>query len=123
LVQSADTYCASLGPGQCHYNSEKKKKNVAYVEVKHGMMDVVWKQQMLEGQEVMEEMMEEQVDVMRELVEIFRKWLERMVGLEEEEEEEDEQMEGTDKGKGKEKETDRVEEDGEGGDAGPLSSA
>jgi hypothetical protein len=79
---------------------------------------------MLEGQEAMEEMMEEQTDLMRELVEIFRKWPERMVevDLEEEEEKEDEQMEGMDKGKGKEKEMGRVEEDGEGGDAGPLSS-
>jgi hypothetical protein len=104
---------------------EKKKKNMAYMEVKCGLMDVTWKQQMLEGQEAMEEMMEEQMDLMRELVEIFRKWPERMVEAdsEEEEEEEDEQMEGTDKGKGKEKETGGVEEDGEGGDAGPSSSA
>jgi hypothetical protein len=102
---------------------EKKKKNTAYVEVKCGLMDAAWKQRMLEGQEVMEEMMEEQVDLMRELVEIFRKWPERTVGSDlEEEEEEDEQTEGTDKGKGKEKETGRVEEDSEGGDVGPLSS-
>jgi hypothetical protein len=74
------------------------------------------------GRTGMEEMMEEQVDLMRELVEIFRKWPERTVGSDSELEEEDKQMEGTDKGKGKEKETDRVEEDGEGGDAGPLSS-
>jgi hypothetical protein len=101
----------------------EKKKNMAYVEVKHGMMDAAWKQQMLEGQEAMEEMMEEQMDLMRELVEIFRKWLERTVGLDsEEEEEEDKQTEGTDKGKGKEKEMGRVEEDSEGGSAGPLSS-
>jgi hypothetical protein len=104
---------------------EKKKKNTVYMEVKRRMTDVAWKQQMLEGQEAMEEMMEEQVDLMRELVEIFRKWPERTVKLEELDsgsEEEDKQTEGMDKGKGKEKETDRVEEDGEGGDAGPLSS-
>jgi hypothetical protein len=102
---------------------EKKKKNAAYMEVKCRMTDAAWKQQMLEGQEAMEEMMEEQVDLMREVVEIFRKWPERTVGSDlEEEEEEDKQMEGTDKGKGKEKETDGVEEDSEGGDAGPLSS-
>jgi hypothetical protein len=103
---------------------EKKKKNTAYVEVKHGLTDVAWKQRMLEGQEAMEEMMEEQTDLMRELVEIFRKWPERTVesDLEEEEEVEDEQTEGTDKGKGKEKEMGGVEEDGEGDSAGPLSS-
>jgi hypothetical protein len=82
---------------------EKKKKDMAYVEVKYGMMDVAWKQRMLEGQESMEEMMEEQVDLIRELVEIFRKWLERMVKSEEsdsegEEEEEDEVM-GRDDGR------------------------
>jgi hypothetical protein len=103
-------------------DEKKKKKNMAYVEVKRRLMDAAWKQWMLEGQEVMEEMMEEQVDLMRELVEICRKWPERTVGLDLEEEEEDKQMEGTDKGKGKEKETGGVEEDGEGGDAGPLSS-
>jgi hypothetical protein len=101
---------------------EKKKKNMAYVEVKCGMTDVAWKQWMLEGQEAMEEMMEEQVDLMRELVEIFRKWPERTVGSDSDSEEEDEQTEGMGKGKGKEKEMGRVEEDGEGGDAGPLSS-
>jgi hypothetical protein len=77
-------------------DEKKKKKNAAYMEVKHGLMDAAWKQWMLEGQEAMEEMMEEQMDLMRELVEIFRKWPERTVGLDSEEEEEDKEMEGMD---------------------------
>jgi hypothetical protein len=103
---------------------QKKKKNTVFMEVKHGMTDAGWKQWMLEGQELMEEMMEEQVELMRELVEIFRKWPERVISSESEEETEkgEDVAEGLDKGKEKEKDMDGVEEDSEGGDADPLSS-
>jgi hypothetical protein len=45
--------------------SQKKKKNVAYMEVKRGMLDIRWKQWMVEGQVSMEAMMEEQVELMK----------------------------------------------------------